>query len=315
MNGGSAVGEQRSALAVIGETFRLYRRYPLLFFALAAGVIWPYEAILVAATGTGPAGQSAGLGFLLTVLDFGFVTPLISALHVHAVLDVREGREPRILLVARQGLRVLPVVAAASIVATLGMFVGFLLLVVPGVILWLRWFVVAQAAAVEQEGWLPALRRSAELVSGNYGYVFLVVLCLVLVGAPAVGVQLAFGAHSTAAVALLVTAFLRTLIASFTALAGAVLYFDLRARLAARLTGAPATGLDAGWSATTAQESWDPRVHSDAERPRGWYVDPASPHRMHYWGGPGADGWVGKARTPGKVRRAWEVEVGVRAKS
>jgi hypothetical protein len=238
MSGRGWNGEPRSALAVVGDTFRLYVSHPLLFFVLAAGVLVPYEAILVAMTGSGPSGQAGGISFLLTIVDFGFITPLVSALHVHAVADVREGEQPRIAAVARRGLSVLPVVAAASIAATLGMIGGFILLVVPGVILWLRWFVAAQAAAIENEGWQPALRRSALLVSANYLHVLGVLLCVMAIGIPGVLVNLAFGMHSTAPAALLAGLAIRILLASISALVGAVLYYELRGRLTARLAAA-----------------------------------------------------------------------------
>ncbi len=113
----------QSAHRLVISTLRLYRRYPLLFLILAAVVIVPYRAIVLALTGAGPFGQGSlgfGVSSLLDVTDLALVTPLVSALHVHAVSEVREGREPRLGLVARQGLRVLPVVAAASIVSWLG---------------------------------------------------------------------------------------------------------------------------------------------------------------------------------------------------
>lgn len=74
-----------------------------------------------------------GTSLLLTLLDWAF-----SALHVHA---------------------------AAATISGLGIALGFLALIVPGIILSLRWVVVAQAAAIEHEGWLSALRRSRDVRS------------------------------------------------------------------------------------------------------------------------------------------------------
>lgn len=122
-----------------------------------------------------------GASSLLTLLNWALIGPLISALHVHAVAEVREGREPRLAAVARQGLLMLPVVVAASIVSGLGIGLGLVALVVPGVILMLRWFVVAQTAAIEHEGWLPALRRSAQLTDGHYGHIFVFLIYIGLI--------------------------------------------------------------------------------------------------------------------------------------
>ena len=153
---GPFVSAPRSARQLVRAAFELYRRYPLLFLVLAAGVITvPYEVIVLAATGAGPFAHgslSFGVGYLLTLIELALIGPLVSALHVHAVCEVAEGREPQLASVARRGLRVLPVVAAAAIIAWFGILLGFLVFVVPGIILSLRWYVVAQAAAIEHEG-------------------------------------------------------------------------------------------------------------------------------------------------------------------
>lgn len=285
--------------------FGLYRRYPLLFLVLAAGVIVPYELIVLAVTGTGPFSQrslSTGASLLLTLIDWVLIGPLISALHVHAVAEVREGRDPRLAAVARQGLLVLPVVVAASIISGLGIGLGLLAFVIPGVVLMLRWFVVAQAAAVEAEGWLPALRRSAQLTDGHYGHIFIFAIYIgVITAAPVFLVGLGFGHDRTTAPSFLVGLFVQALTYSFSALATALLYYDLRSRreavLAPGLSGAPPeeTG-----------HSLDPRQYSDEDRPKGWYINPQEPGRMSYWGAGDPPGWGGTTRTPRKVRRDWE---------
>lgn len=71
------------------------------------------------------------------------IGPLISALHVHAVREIRDGSRPRLASVAPQALAALPVVSAAVIISTLGTFLGYIALIVPGVLLSLRWSVVA----------------------------------------------------------------------------------------------------------------------------------------------------------------------------
>jgi len=290
----------RSAPRLLAGTFELYRHYPLLFLVLAVAVIAPYELIVLAATGTGSfsrADASVGAWLFLTLADWALVTPLVSALHVHAVSEVRHHRQPRIGSVALQGLRVLPVVAAATIVSWLGIMAGFLL-IVPGVILWLRWAVVAQAAAIEREGWLPALRRSDRLADGHYGHVAAFLIMVSVIGSvPFFVGGIAFGHHSTGAVSFLTGVAVRVLTASFTALAGALLYYDLLAR--EEEEPAPAGAQRA---------AFDPRAYSDVDRPKGWYVDPTSPRSMRHWGGSDRPEWAGSTRTPRKIRRAWRAE-------
>lgn len=291
----------RSAPRLLAGTFELYRRYPLLFLVLAAGVIVPYELIVLAATGDGAFSRGnvgASTLLFLTLADWALVTPLVSALHVHAVAEVRHDREPRIGAVALQGLRVLPVVAAAAVASWLGIMVGFLLLIVPGVILWLRWAVVAQAAAIEHEGWLPALRRSGKLADGHYRHIAAFLILVGVIGfVPFFVGGIVFGHHDTGAASFLTGLAIRVLTASFTALAGALLYYDLLTRYKEEPApaGAPRT-------------SFDPRSYSDLDRPKGWYVDPASPSRMKHWGGSDHPEWTGDTRTPRKIRRAWHAE-------
>jgi hypothetical protein len=308
----------RSAWRLVTDAFGLYRRYPWLFFALAAAVAVPFELVVLAAIGSGAdkTSHDAGLGLLLIALELALVTPLISALHIHAVVAVREGREPQIGRVARQGLAVLPVVAAVSIMSWLGIVVGFIALVVPGVILTLRWYVVAQTAAIEDEGWVPALRRSATLTSGNYGRVFLLLLfASAITLLPALLVELAFD-DSTGPAAFLVGVLVQIFAWSFTALTTALLYLDLRARRQL-LLGEAATGSTSPPGPTPptpptpptrhdpSAHSWDPRAYSDEERPFGWYPDPDNPHRMRYWGEGDPPGWGKKTvRTPSKIRAA-----------
>jgi hypothetical protein len=87
----------RSVWQLIGDTFALYPRFPILFLALAAVAVVPYELIVLLVTGAGPFAQGR-TGFvtsnLLTVADSFLILPLISALHVRAVREIGEGSHP-----------------------------------------------------------------------------------------------------------------------------------------------------------------------------------------------------------------------------
>jgi hypothetical protein len=229
----------RSLAEILAEALDIYQRYPALVLTLALWVIAPYELAVLAATGEGPlatqAHQKAGVTILLALLNYAFVAPLISALLIYAVIVIGEGRGPRLTQVAARGLRVLPEVAAAVIAAGLGIGLG-LLLIIPGILLALRWSVVAQVAAVDHAGWLPALRRSGELARGHYWHIAgLLLITTLLTG----GVELAAAAvplgSTSGAVSVALGILVRTITASFTGLTLALLYFDLRAR-SARVT-------------------------------------------------------------------------------
>jgi hypothetical protein len=226
--------QPRSVGEILIATVRLYRRYPLLFAILALAVMAPYKLAVLGLTGYGPFGQShlnVGVYWLLMLLDTSLITPLISALHIHAVVAIGEGRRPRLRLVGLRGVQVLPVVAAADIMTSAGIFLGFIALVIPGVLLALRWAVVSQAAALEDEGWLDALRSSARVTAGHYWHVAGLFLLIAMVNGTVYLGARAIPLGSTSGLGSVVVGIaVYTVIASISALTLAFLYFDLRAR-------------------------------------------------------------------------------------
>ncbi len=226
----------RSVAEIIAEALDLYQQHPLTFLSLAAAVIAPYELVVLAATGTGPLADSVHQSlvqyYLLLLLDAVVVSPLVSVLHIHAVLTIGQGGRPRLGEVAARALRVLPVAVAAVIVSGAGILLGFVALVIPGIVLALRWAVVAQVAAIEHEGWIPSLRRSAELTRTNYGHIFGLLLLIGVVGLGLSAGVRAIPLGSTSGVASVAAGIaLRTITASLGALTTAILYFDLVGRL------------------------------------------------------------------------------------
>jgi hypothetical protein len=332
------VGTPGSAWSLAVATLRLYARYPLLFIVLAAVVVVPYDLAVLAITGVGPF-ELGRLGFvrsqLLGVADWVLVTPLVSALHVHAVREAREGRRPRLVPVAREGVRVLPVVTAATAVSGVAITFGSFL-IVPGVIFLLRWSVAAQVAAIDNGGWKPALQSSRLLAIDRWGHVIRLFLYL---GVPTLALSLAlqhlFPRDSTTVASVACGVGFAILSRSLFALGTAFLFFDLRDhRPRATSANAPALIEKLGPSKValkappTSKEARlaikspgpvasatspirprgnpiDPRSYSDAERPRGWWIDPADPDRMRYWGAGEVQGWSGTSRTSRKLRRTW----------
>ena len=225
-----ALRDPKPARAIVAETFALYGRYPLLFLVLALGVIVPYDLLVLIATGSGPLARNGGLGvnYLLAVF---LVSPLISALHIHAVAEVRAGHTPRLRNIAARGLRVLPTAAATAIMTTIGVVIGLVMLIVPGIILAFRWYVAVQAAAIEHGGWLPAMRRSRELTVGVYGHLFGFGILIAIIGeVPLVIARAGVTGHDTLVAAFIGGVVLHAFALAFTALATALLYFDLASR-------------------------------------------------------------------------------------
>jgi hypothetical protein len=224
----------RSARQIFTATASLYRWYPVLFATLAVAVMAPYDLVVLGVTGYGPlrhSGESVGTYWLLQLLTTSLITPLISALHVHAVVAIGEGRRPRLGAVALRGLQVLPVVAAADVMSSIGIALGYIALIIPGVLLGLRWAVAAQAAALERGNWLDALRSSRRLTATHYSHIFgLLFLTGIVSAALRLGVRALPLGSSSGAGSVTVGIATDTILASFVALTLALLYFDLQAR-------------------------------------------------------------------------------------
>ena len=209
----------------------------MLFAVLALGVVAPYELIVLAVTGATPFGQgseSVSAFLILALVDAAIVGPLISALYVHAVRRIGAGERPTLGQVALQGLRVLPTVAAAEIIASLGIGAGFIALVIPGVFLLVRWGVVAQVAAIDDDNWVEALKRRWKLTSGNALHVFGLLLLTALLVAVLRGVGLSATGKHIDVLTVIVGIVIDTIARSFVALSTAVLFFDLVARAGSR---------------------------------------------------------------------------------
>ncbi|HXF32866.1 MAG TPA: hypothetical protein VN522_15245 [Solirubrobacterales bacterium] len=306
------IERERSAFALIGATFSLYRRYSWLFLILAGVVVVPYELISLIG---GPDGPVHGVALALVELalsigDFALVLPLISALHLYALEDVREGREPVLASVARRAVASLRVVSPAVLLSWLGILAGFIALIVPGVLLAIRWAVVAQTGALEAPSWRKALDRSAGLTEKHRKHVLGLFLLTWLITAVPTGIHIAvFGSSTTVGSVFVGTAF-AVLVSSFTALATAFLYYDLKARFR---TAAATPALKpepvvtvSGRDVPPTGDPLDPASWGDADRPSGWYVNPDSPWRMRYWHADGAGSWSKRtAKTPKDTLAAW----------
>jgi hypothetical protein len=298
----------RSAFELIGATFSLYRRYPWLFLLLAAIVVVPYQALdAIPTLGVVHGAAKGWLSFALTVADLALVVPLVSALHVYAVDDVRQGRQPAISSVARRGIATLSIVSPAVFLTWLGITLGFVALIVPGIILLVRWAVVAQTASLGAKRWQEALDRSKFLTDGRFWHVFALVLMVFVITEMPFGILFPiYGLKTTALVPFLIRSVLAIATSSFTALATAFLYFDLTARMQSEGPG-KAFMLPPRPPALPATVSpLDPSVWTDADRPRGWYVDPKTPEKMHFWVADGANVWSKRtAKTPKATLATW----------
>lgn len=231
------LGRAKPVGEIVADALRCYAAYPVLFAVLTLVVVVPYAVIVRVveqANLVGPTRHGALAAFVLLLVDVLLVGPLISALHIHALAEIGEQRVPLAQEVFARGVRVLPVVAAAQVVAGIATGVGFVFFIVPGLVLLAVWAVVAQVAAIEKTDWLGALRRSAELTRGSRWHALGVVVSVGVINTVIERVCGAVVGSSVAVTALVAGAVVEMVTLSFAALTSAMLYYDLRARAAGR---------------------------------------------------------------------------------
>jgi hypothetical protein len=150
---------------------------------------------------------------------------------VIAIDDVRDGR---VDLSIRETLnRVLPrlnTLTVAGLLAAVGITIGFLLLIVPGLILITLWLLIVPAIMLEKRGVFESFGRSRQLVSGHGWSVFgVIVLTVAILIAVNIGLSLVEATFDSRWLNLLLDIASQTVTAPFLALAWTITYFELRA--------------------------------------------------------------------------------------
>jgi hypothetical protein len=209
--------------SVISRTFNIYVDQASVLLP-AAAVVFVIEGVLSAVL----IAASPALALVSVVLSI-IASTLFTGMVVELVADIQDGRRdasPSTLL--RAALPVLGQLVLVGLIAGLGIAIGFVLIIVPGLILLTIWSVAAPVVVLERPGALRALARSRELVRGNGWQVFGVIVVLVILVGVAAAILDALGAAGGTAVGIVVRVVVGVLTAPLPALAEAVLYFELR---------------------------------------------------------------------------------------
>jgi hypothetical protein len=168
---------QVSPSAVINEAWQLYKRHwqHLLPLALVVYVLLSLLVLALAAL-LGWLGVVAGL-FVTIVGTFWIQGALVIA-----VQDVRDGRAD--LSIGETLGRVRPrinTLTLAGLAAGIAIMVGFVLFIVPGLVLLTWWLFIVPVIMLEGAGVMDAFGRSRELVRGDGWNVFALLIITILV--------------------------------------------------------------------------------------------------------------------------------------
>jgi hypothetical protein len=208
------------------RTFQVYRdQFGLLI--PAALILFLPVALL-----TGLVQSSGGILASLLASAIGVIaTYWYQGAVVEAVRDILDGRRDYDLgSLFRSVTPVLGPLIIAGIVAGIAIGIGFVLLIVPGLYLLTIWSVIAPVIVVERTRPFDSFGRSRSLVRGNgwgvFGVILILLLITVIVGAV---LQALFISIADSFVGyFLGTLIVRVLVSPLSAIAAAVLYFELK---------------------------------------------------------------------------------------
>jgi hypothetical protein len=209
--------------SVLRQIWAIYRDHAQVLIATAFALFAVQFVALLVLSGASVA--VAILFWVLSVLYQGMVVELVQDVQnrgrAHSVIELVRSVEPVLLQLL-----------AVSVLFGLGVAFGFVLLIIPGLILLVIWSVVAPVTVLERPGVFAAFGRSRELVRGNGWPVFGVILA---VGVTVFVIALVAGLASVALGSLggaLLQWAATAAIAPVSALSTSVIYFALQGQLA-----------------------------------------------------------------------------------
>lgn len=250
--------------AVLSKVFGVYGQTAGKIIPIAVCLFLPVT-LLTAAAEDSVAGSilANALSVVASLWFAGVVVKAVQDAYEDGVVDASVGElfravAPRLLTLFLVGL-----------VAGIAIFVGFLLLIVPGLILITIWAVAAPVVVLEGKGVFEALGRSRELVRGNGWQVFgvlVALLAIVLVASIVIGSIGAIG--DSFVVLVIVSLLLFALLSPLQALAQAVLYFALREAHGQPALSAPTGALAGGFAPPVPPEPAAPAPPAAPEAPQ-----------------------------------------------
>lgn len=226
---------------VIGRTFSTIKGNWMAFFAAAALFVGIPSALMAFGQADLTTSEASATAFLAMIL--GWALYLVGAyvmqgMVVKAAINSFNDKQTTFGEALSAGAKVFLPLLGLAIVAGVATGFGYILLIVPGIMLTVLWSVSAPAVVAEKRGVFEAMQRSRDLTRGYRWHIFgLLVIYLVLsmvVGMLVGGVNLAaggtFGGGAPGTVVTMITNALTNTLTSVVASAGvAALYYELRA--------------------------------------------------------------------------------------
>lgn len=223
---------ERGPGELLGVTLALFARHALLFSSVTLLVVLPCAVLVTGLWAGGFAdggdADAAAAPALATVALTLLMPVLVTALQVMIVRDLGEGRVPSVGQALRAAAPRFPHAIAAVVVYIVLVVGGTLLLVVPGIWVFVAGYFAAQAAVLERRGPWDAFRRSSALVEDRWWWTAgTLLLGWVVLAIASLPVELALDAVDSGPLFIALYTVVQAVTLSLSALFGTLLYFSL----------------------------------------------------------------------------------------
>jgi len=210
---------------MVDASIKLYQANFATLAGITAVIIVPWTLLIYAID------QSDSIVAAVVAFSGGFaISPIVSGAVAWAAAELYLGRDPGVGQTYSHVGRRLGAVVAVALLTGLAIMLGFILLIVPGLILMARLFAATVAVVIEDRGATDAIRRSADLVKGTTGRVLGYLIVMGILVAIATGILGAIGSAVGDAGNLALQVIASVLFMPLSAVFGVLLYFDLRIR-------------------------------------------------------------------------------------
>lgn len=182
-----------STFQVIGRNFVTFAVLGLVLSGLPTGVISFIQANWLSGQMDDLAAGNInmGMGYFtnvgLVALASVVTTAILQGALIYATVQDMNGQKPQVGDALATGLRAFLPLIVVSILFTLAVAFGLVLLIVPGVMIACAWCVAVPALVADRTGIFGAFSRSADLTRGNrwrvFGLFFVLFVVLIVLGA------------------------------------------------------------------------------------------------------------------------------------
>jgi hypothetical protein len=184
------------------------------------------EEVMAAALESG--GVVMIISLAVTVIYLFICGPLLSASITYAVSKEYLGQRATVRESIRIAFSKLLPVMWTGLLAGILIMLGFICLIIPGILLAFRYYLAQQVVVLEHESGSRALKRSGELMKGSYGIAFVLGFVIWTASALMGGIAAAI---PILIVSQLITIILQTAATVLWSIAAVVLYFHCRSKV------------------------------------------------------------------------------------